>query len=123
MADHDDEGHLDPLEDDEEQPIGIVPEKPAIPGADRPIGLEDRNQLADRVLAMLFSLRPDDQEPGQAWCMDQACNAVARAILAASGMEKHPEELIETAIAEIRDKINHYRRAWKQQQLARHVRH
>jgi hypothetical protein len=46
---------------------------------------EERSEIADRMFALVFSLRPDDGEKGQAWALSAMTRAMARTILASVG--------------------------------------
>lgn len=88
-----------------------------------PPDLAVRNDVAEKVIALLFSLRPGqgqdgDEMAGHAWSLDAACLALSRAILAANGhLENDPADLIKTALANVTDRVERRRSQYFQQKL------
>ena len=87
---------------------------------DEPADLALRNEIAEKVIALLFHLRPqEDEMMGHAWACDAACLVVARAILAANGhLENDPEELLTNAFANIRGRVEARRSQYFQEKLS-----
>jgi len=67
----------------------------------------EREQLANQLLAIVFSLRPPEPEKGQAWALLTMSTALARAIVASIGPTADPEPLLELAAEEVRKLVQH----------------
>lgn len=63
---------------------------------------DERTRLAEQLLAVVFSLRPDDREAGQAWVLAMCSTGMARAILASLGPQGDPEELLALSNHQVR---------------------
>jgi hypothetical protein len=97
-------------------PAGPHPHDPI----EEPADLALRNEIAEKVIALLFHLRPQENEiQGHAWALDAACLVVARAILAANGhLENSPEDLLKDAFDNIRARVEARRSQYFQQKLS-----
>ena len=86
-----------------------------------PDDLALRNEIAEKVIALLFHLRPSahSEEAGHAWALDAACLTVARAILAANGhLENDPEDLLKNVFDNIRTRVEARRSQYFAQKLS-----
>ena len=54
----------------------------------------ERTSVAESLLAVIFSLRPDNGEAGQAWVLTVMTAALARSILASLGPAGDPSALL-----------------------------
>lgn len=61
----------------------------------------ERTSIADSLLLVIFALREDDSEAGQAWTLSMATTAMSRAILAAIGPQGDPTVLLELARTQV----------------------
>ncbi len=57
----------------------------------------ERAHIAESLLALAFSLRPDDGVVGQAWVMGLATTVLARAVLSSVGPAGDPAPIVELA--------------------------
>ncbi len=64
---------------------------------------EERTDIAEKLIAFVFSLRPDNGEPGQAWVLGVASTALARAILGSTGPHGDPDGLLELSAQQVKD--------------------
>lgn len=64
-----------------------------------------RGAIAESLMGLMFSLRPDDGEVGQAWVLELATTAMARAILGGLGPQGDPEPLLDLALNQLRVKV------------------
>jgi hypothetical protein len=62
----------------------------------------ERTAIAEALLAVIFSLRPDNSPASQAWVLSVATTAMARAILASVGPAGDATELFDVATAQVR---------------------
>jgi hypothetical protein len=97
-------------------PAGPNPHEPI----EEPTDLALRNDIAEKVIALLFHLRPQENEmQGHAWALDAACLVVARAILAANGhLENDPKDLITQALENINARVEARRSQYFQQKIS-----
>lgn len=54
----------------------------------------ERTAIAESLLAVIFSMRTDSAEAGQAWILGIATTALSRAILGSVGPQGDPEGLL-----------------------------
>jgi hypothetical protein len=66
---------------------------------------DERTGIAEQLLAVMFSLRPDNSEAGQAWTLTVATTAVARAILGSVGPQGDPEDLLNLSAHQVREMV------------------
>jgi hypothetical protein len=57
----------------------------------------ERTTLAEQLFALVFGLRPGNDQAGQAWVLMVTSTALARAILASVGPSGDPAELLEVS--------------------------
>jgi len=63
---------------------------------------DERTRLADSLFAIVFGLRPDNGEAGQAWALTACSTALARAILASLGPQGDPTDLLDLSGQQVR---------------------
>lgn len=66
----------------------------------------ERTQVAEALLAVIFLMRPDDGEQGQAFTLSIATTALSRAMLGAVGPNGAIDDLLTIAMAEVRSKVD-----------------
>jgi ribosomal protein S7 len=95
------------------------PEADDIP-IEEPADLALRNEIAEKVIALLFHLRPQQHEmAGHAWALDAACLVVARAVLAANGhLENDPKDLLNDAFENIKARVEARRSQYFAQKIS-----
>jgi len=65
----------------------------------------EREYVAESLLALIFSLRGNDEASGQAWTLAIATTVMARAVLASTGPAGDPTGLLDIAHQAVRDKV------------------
>lgn len=65
----------------------------------------DRTDTAEGLLALIFALRPSDDEAGQSWVLKIASTALARAILGTIGPNGDAEPLLAIALEDVRTSV------------------
>lgn len=60
----------------------------------------ERTMVAEALLAVIFTLRTDNAEAGQAWVLSIATTAMSRAVLGAIGPQGDPTEMLALAFAQ-----------------------
>jgi len=87
-----------------------------------PADLGLRNDIAEKVIALLFHLRPQShgEMAAHAWALDATCLAVARAVLAANGhLENDPKDLIKNVVDNITQRVEARRSQYFAQKLSK----
>lgn len=65
----------------------------------------ERTVLAESLLAVIFSMRTDNAEAGQAWVLSIATTAIARAVLVSVGPQGDAESMLAFAVDQARSQI------------------
>lgn len=65
----------------------------------------ERTAIAESLLAVIFSMRTDNAEAGQAWILGIATTALSRAILGAVGPQGDPVALLSLTIQQATKQI------------------
>lgn len=79
----------------------------------------ERTEIAEKLLVLVFSLRPDDSLASQAWVLSTATTMLSRAILACVGPAGEVDELMGIATAQVRTAIAAAQAAFYREQLTR----
>ncbi len=81
----------------------------------------ERDRIAQQLFAVLFSLRPDDGEKGQAWILGTCSAAMARAILGCVGPKGDPSTLLQLTGVQVAQAVNQAQSGYMRAQLAKGV--
>lgn len=79
----------------------------------------ERTEIAEKLLMLVFSLRPDDSLASQAWVLSTATTMMARAILASVGPGGDVHEITAVAITQVQAAIEAAQKAFYREQLTR----
>jgi hypothetical protein len=82
----------------------------------------ERTDVAEALLAVVFSMRPDDGEIGQAWVLSIATTAMSRAILASVGPSGDATELLALSHDQVVAGVQRVQSAYLRDQLVIGVR-
>lgn len=63
----------------------------------------ERTAIAESLLAVIFSMRTDNAEAGQAWILSIAATAMTRAVLGSVGPQGDPGPLLELVRQQIEE--------------------
>ena len=77
----------------------------------------ERTEIAEKLLMLVFSLRPDESLASQAWVLSVATTMMARAILASVGPAGDVEELMGVAVGQVKTSIAAAQTAFYRRQL------
>lgn len=66
----------------------------------------ERTKFAEALMAVIFSMRPDDGPAGQAWVLSIATTTMARAILGSVGPAGDLQDVLDLAQAQVEKAVN-----------------
>lgn len=67
---------------------------------------DERTKIAEHLMALVFSLRPSNDEKGQAWVLTIGATTMARAVLASVGPHGDFEALLALSFQQVRQIID-----------------
>ncbi len=79
----------------------------------------ERTEIAEKLLMLVFSLRPDDSLASQAWVLSTATTMMSRAILASVGPGGDVTELKAMAMQQVDVAVEAAQKAFYRDQLTR----